>query len=348
MHFMNKKGKKVTIEDIAEMTGFSRGTVSRAFNQCLDINKDTRRMILEAARKLNYLPNPSARGLAKGRSECIGIVVPNLKNPFLAEMVSNMETSARAHGLSAILGIFNHDIEAQENILMRMASGQVDGIIITPCESPESIKQLNWINSRIPVVSLKHFEGLDCDAVMSNDKMAVRLVIEHLLACGHKKIAIVSPLEPKWSVKERLEAYNNTLDNMDVDYRKHIVCENIESYENSIILRPVVDELIRLKKKDGVSAIIAYDDIIALQLIKKLQLRGLSIPNDFAVAGIDDISFAKLGAVALTSAGAETTRLCEVAIGILTDRILSKKHDELRNVTLMPKLYSRESTEIKV
>ena len=344
---MKKQQKKVTIEDIAKMTGYSRGTVSRAFNQSVEINKDTRRKVLEAARKLNYFPNPSARGLAKGRSECIGIVVPDLKNPFLAELVSNMETAARQHGFSAILGIIDNSPEQQESILMRMASGQVDGIIITPCEHPDSIRQLNWINSRIPVISLKYFDGLDSDTVMSNDKMAVRMVLNHLVSSGHKKIAFVCPEAPKWSVKDRTDAYENALEMMGIEYQTRIKCPNIESHEDSSILAPVVDKLIKLKKDQQVSAILAYDDIIALHLIKKLQKRGLKVPEDFAVAGIDNISFGQLGAVALTSAAAEAGRLCEVAMEMLISRLKNKEQDEIRNITLKAKLYQRESTDFK-
>ena len=341
---MSNNPKKVTIEDIAKATGVSRGTVSRAFNQRSDINKNTRRKVLDAAQKLNYLPNPSARGLAKGKSECIGVVVPNLVNPFLAEMVTRIEASVRDHGMSAILGIVDQDIELQESVLVRMASGQVDGLLITPCEGLESIKQINWINKRIPVVSLKQFDGLECDTVMCNDNMAIKLIIEHLLELGHEKIVFVSPEIPEWSVKQRLNAFNNTLEMLNVKYRKHIQCSYGSHSDNDVVLASTVKELISLKKHEKVTAIVAYDDIIAMHLMKKLQDSGFPVPKSFSLAGIDNIAFSQFGPVSLTSAAADTGRLCEAAIEILINRLKNDNKDELRNVILKPKLFAREST----
>ncbi len=341
---MNNPKKKVTIEDIAKFTGVSRGTVSRAFNQRSDINKKTRRMVLEAAQKLNYLPNPSARGLAKGKSECIGIVVPNLLNPFLAEMVTRMETLIRAQGMSAILGIIDHDIELQESVLMRMASGQVDGLLITPCECPGSIKQLNWINKRIPVVALKHFDGLECDSVMCNDELAVKMMIEHLYGLGHRRIAFVSPDNPEWSVSMRRKAYENTIDGLPSGYIKHITCDYNDQRSDESRLDQVVEQIVHCKKSEGLTAVLAYDDIIAMLLMKKLLKAGYNIPKDLSIAGIDNIAFSQFGMVSLTSVAGDTVRLCELAIETLINRLKSGDSDDLRNVILKPRLYLREST----
>ena len=227
--------KKITIEDVAKASGVSRGTVSRAFNQRSDIKKGTRKKVLEIARDLNYLPNSSARGLAKGCSECIGIIVPDLLNPFFAEMVTFIEHSARKHNLSASLALTNGNLALQEEVMIRMASGQVDGIIITPCESNDSIKLLNWINNRIPVVALKNIDGLECDTVICNDNLATKLILEHLLKLGHKRIAFLSPELPLYSVEQRLNAYKSTLKSLELKYNRHFICDtekfNKENYD---------------------------------------------------------------------------------------------------------------------
>ena len=336
--------KKITIEDIAKATGVSRGTVSRAFNQRSDINKNTRRKILDAAQKLNYLPNQSARGLAKGKSECVGVVVPNLLNPFLAEMVTRLEVAVRAHGMSAILGIVDHDVELQESVLMRMASGQIDGLLITPCEGVESIKQINWINKRIPVVALKQFDGLDCDTVMCNDSMAIKLVVEHLLSLGHEKIVYISPRKPEWSVAQRLKAYHDSLDMLNINYKKHLHCNYNDHRDDNSELDKVIENLIKLKKRDMVTAVVAYDDIIAMQLIKQLHDRNMPVPEAFSIAGIDNIAFSQYGVVPLTSAACNTDKLCDAAIETLIYKLKNNDQDELRNVILKPKLYIRDSS----
>ena len=260
--------KKVSIEDIAKATGVSRGTVSRAFNQRSDIKKETREKVLEIARKLNYLPNSSARGLAKGCSECVGIVVPDLLNPFLSEMVTYIERSVRKHNLSASLALTDGEMPLQEDIMMRMAAGKVDGIIITPCENPESVKLVNWINTRVPVVALKQFEGMECDTVICNDNLASKLILEHLLDLGHQRIAFASPVSPGWSVGQRFDAYKHTLNSLGIKYNKHFVCNSGKTSTENCGFDEMVKALLKMPPEERPTAIFAYDDIIALHLIR--------------------------------------------------------------------------------
>lgn len=336
--------KKISIEDIAKASGVSRGTVSRAFNQRSDIKKETRDKVLEIARKLNYLPNSSARGLAKGCSECVGIVVPDLLNPFLSEMVTYIERSARKHNLSASLALTDDDLTLQESIMMRMAAGKVDGIIITPCESPESVKLINWINSRMPVVALKQFDGMECDTVICNDNLASKLILQHLLELGHTRIAFASPNEPIWSVGQRLDAYKSTMKSLGVKYNKHFVCETGASAQEKCGLEKLAKTLLQMPQEERPTAIFAYDDIIALHLIVALKAAGLSVPEDISVAGLDNISMGELASVPLTTAAASSSRLGEVAIDILHNKLKNDSQKEVSNITLIPELFVRSST----
>ena len=336
--------KKITIEDVAKASGVSRGTVSRAFNQRSDIKKETRKKILEIARDLNYLPNSSARGLAKGCSECIGIIVPDLLNPFFAEMVTSIERCARKHNLSATLALTNGNMTLQEEIMIRMASGQVDGIIITPCESNESIKLLNWINNRIPVVALKNIDGLECDTVVCNDSLATKLVMEHLLKLGHTRIAFLCPDAPLYSVEQRLGAYKNTLKSLGIKYNKHFICTTKESSKESCDFKKVVKTLLKMSPEERPTAIFAYDDIIALNLILALQNVGISVPEDISVAGFDNISMSELASVPLTTVAVDTARLGEAAIEILQNKLKHNNKKEVSNITLFSELFVRKST----
>ena len=336
--------KKISIEDIAIASGVSRGTVSRAFNQRSDIKKATREKVLEIARKLNYLPNSSARGLAKGCSECVGIVVPDLLNPFLSEMVTYIERSARKHNLSATLALTDGEMELQEGIMMRLAAGKVDGIIITPCENLESVKLINWINSRMPVVALKQFEGMECDTVICNDNMASKLILEHLLSLGHKRIAFASPEVPEWSVGQRLDSYKSTLKSLGVKYNKHFICDIGKAGQDHFGLEKVVKNVKQTAPADRPTAIFAFDDIIALHLIVALKLAGLSVPEDISVAGLDNISMGELASVPLTTAAASSARLGEVAVDILYNKLKNDSKKEVSNITLIPELFVRRST----
>ncbi|MEA2012582.1 MAG: LacI family DNA-binding transcriptional regulator [Verrucomicrobiota bacterium] len=335
--------KKVSIEDIAQASGVSRGTVSRAFNQRSDIKAETRDKVLDIARKLNYIPNSSARGLAKGCSECVGIVVPDLLNPFLSEMVTYIERSARKHNLSTSLALTDDEITLQERILISMASGKVDGIIITPCESDESIKFLNWINTRIPIIALKQFEGLECDTVICNDTLASKLVLEHLIDLGHRRIAFLSPEAPVFSVEQRLNAYKRTLNSLEIEYEKHFICHSKTFDKEEFDFTKLVKSLLQMPVGERPTAIFAYDDIIALNLIVALENAGFSIPRDISVTGFDNISMGKLSRVPLTSVAASSTRLGEIAIDLLHNK-LKNENEKVANITLIPKLFIRNST----
>jgi DNA-binding LacI/PurR family transcriptional regulator len=336
--------KKVSIEDIAKAVGVSRGTISRAFNQRSDIKKETRERVLEVARELNYLPNSSARGLAKGCSECVGIVVPDLLNPFLSEMVTYIERSARKHNLSASLALTDGDIALQERIMIRMASGQVDGIIITPCESNESVKLLNWINTRIPVVALKALDGMECDTVICNDSLAAKLILEHLLGLGHKRIAFLCPNIPLCSVGQRLGAYKSMLKSLGVKYNKHFICDTEKFNKENCDLGKVVKTLLKMSPDERPTAIFAYDDIIALHLIVTLKNAGLAVPEDISVVGFDNISMGELASVPLTTVAASNSRLGEVAIDLLHNKLKHNNKKEVSNITLIPELFVRTST----
>lgn len=333
--------KKVTIDEIAREVGVSRGTVSRAFNERSDINAKTREKVLRVAKELGYLPNTRARGLAKGRSECVGIVVPDITNPYLPEMVSSIERHARKRGFSCILGVSGDCVKLQSETVLRMASGQVDGIIMTPCEDSESVELMNLVSKRIPIIALKSLEGLECDVVMGHDKMALSLLIGHLADLGHERIAFLSPDAPRWTVKQRKDAFLEAIAQYKVPSKRHIMFPGDSDLEKA--LHEIAKDF--LGAKDAPTAVCAYDDIIAIRFIHELGKLGLKVPDDVSVTGFDDISFSEISAVPLTTVAVDSGRLGESAVETLCKRLEeSPRRMETRNIVLMPDLKVRGST----
>ncbi len=334
--------KKISIDDIAAVAGVSRGTVSRAFNEGSEINKKTRDRILKIASARNYFPNPSARSLAKGKTECVGIVVPDLKNPFMPEMVTAIEKSAKSHGLSALLAISDGNAQTQERILTRMASGQVDGILTTPCETPESVRLLNAVNAKVPVVCLKNFDGLRCSSVSFNDAHGIHLIIEHLYQLGHRRIAYLAPAELTWTVAARLEAYHAARGAFDLAYRRHI---EIPADYDATTWTKILGDVFEDTTEKVPTALVAFDDIIALYAINIIEACGKKVPSDISVAGFDNIAFASIAGVPLTTAWVDRERLGEAALDILVRLFKSQiRGEELHHITLLPELVARRST----
>ncbi len=333
----------VSIDSIANLAGVSRGTVSRSFNKRSDISPKTREKVLEIARKNHYFPNSSARGLARGRTETVGIVVPEIINPFLPEMITAIEKAAGKHEMSALLAITEGDISIQEKLLNKMASGQVDGILITPCESVESINMLNHINHKIPLVCLKNFAGLRCSSVSYDDGLGVRLLIEHLYELGHRRIAYIYPAGSRWTVKQRIDAYNVMLDLFSIEYRKLYEINDDPPFED--IWKQITKMIFDSCDHNMPTAILAFDDIIGMHLMKAAETAGYSVPRDISIAGFDNIAFSMLSSVPLTTVCVNRGRLGETAIDILIRQLRSEiKHEEIHHVTLTPELLVRKST----
>ncbi len=341
---MARKASKVTIYDIASAAGVSRGTVSRAFNGNTDINSETRQRIFDTAKRLHYVPNMNARGLAKGTTECIGVIMPDVLNPYISELVGVIEKSARAVGFSTHIALTHNDAELQQKLLLRMASGQVDGIIITPCESDESVRQINMINAKIPIVSLKFREKLECDTVMGADSDGIRMIMEHLHSAGAKKVAFLTISGQDWTHLERHEAYLSTAKKLGLDYTKTESIDYSEGWEEmeKDVIRIVAS---LFKRKDNApDAILAYDDILALVVINALRHSGIKVPDDVLVAGFDNIRLASVANMTLTSASVESSDIARFAIDILTQRLNSSSSSKVRHVRISPRLYVRDST----
>ncbi len=336
---------RISIDDIARFSGVSRGTVSRAFNERSDISRKTRAKVLEIARKHNYFPNNSARGLAKGKTECIGIVVPDLRNPFMPEMITAIEKAAMKHGFSALLAISDGNTEMQSSILTRMASGQVDGIITTPCETSESLRMLNAINPKIPVVSLKNFDGLRCSSVVYNDRIGVQQMIEHLVSLGHSRIAFVSPppSEARWTVSARYSAYDEILESMNLKYRMNY--ELFPDTNPSEMWKHIGKSIFDSGNRNPPTALLAFDDIIAIHLLKAAEAYGKKVPSDISIAGFDNISFSAISSIPLTTVCVNRERLGETAMDLLMRRLKKDiKPEELHHIVLLPELMIRSST----
>ncbi len=333
--------KRVSIADVSLAVGLSRGTVSRAFNRNRsDISDETRKRILEVSRRMGYFPNLSARGLVKGTTECIGVVIPDLRNPFLCEMVTEIENFASEKGYSALLALNDGDFQTQEAILSKMAAGQVDGIIITPCEERRTIASLNRIARKKPMVCLKKFAGLRCDMVSFDDAMGVQIMVEHLMAKGHSRIAYLCPDEPEWTVALRRSSFTAAM--KDAGLRPRVVSTG-DSEPGSAGFEKLVLELLEPTARP--TAIFAYDDFLAVHAIRILRGRGMKIPGDVSVAGFDNISLGELMEPRLSTVAIDGTALGKNAIETIFSKIEAKddKFERLHDVRLIPKLVERDS-----
>lgn len=335
--------KTVSIHDIARRTGVSRGTVSRAFNERADINPQTKAHILAVAQELNYRPNATARRLVRGRTDCIGLLVPDLSNPFLAELVTALEKQVRHQGLTAILALTHDQADLQDDALARMAAGLVDGLIVIPSETAHSVAALNQLNSRFPLVVTKELDGLLCDTVMGDDALAIRQLVDHLAALGHKRIAWVAPVAPEWSVHERLRVFEDArracrLKPVPGIWLRAGTGQSVNEIKTALAAR------FAATAAPPPTALVAYDDIIALHLVRTLRDMGVQIPGQLSVTGFDNITFAAMGEVPLTTVAFDVDEQARLALELLLQRLADRHEAPPTHRRISPTLCVRQST----
>ncbi|RMD74269.1 MAG: LacI family transcriptional regulator, partial [Lentisphaerae bacterium] len=311
---MTSKKSVISIHKIAELAGVSPGTVSRAFNDRSDISARTKQRILKLAQQYGYQPNRNARQLVKGSTETLGIVVPDLRNPFLAELAAMLEIAAREHNYHAIVAFTHDEDELQEQVLLRMGAGQVDGLIIVPAETQASVEMLNAFSQRLPVISLKALKGLKCDTVMADDDAGARLVLEHLHDLGHRHILYITPESPEWTVALRRNSLRSGL----VEYPSmRMISLNLPDQEmdrHHAILREALE--CHCRQACDISAVIAYDDFMALHIYSILSELKVAVPEQVSLIGFDDAEMVRLAGLELTSVSFDAEQTAQAALDL--------------------------------
>ena len=329
---------KVTQRMIAKEAGVSVNTVSRALNNKPDINPTTRRKILKIAKELGYVPNLLAKSLKSGETKTIGVIVSNLFNPFFGPVVYGIDEKIRKKGYSIIICNSDSDYKREEEAIATLVKKRVDGILITPVKR-SSLDASFLEKTKIPcVLMMSQFKAKNFDYVGFDDKMGTFLATEHLIKKGHKKILYLSG-PPSFSLsQDRLIGYKRALNKYGIKIEKSLIRSVTPKLEEGY---KVVKEL--LSKKFDFTAIVAFNDYIALGAMKAIFEHNLKIPDDIALVGHDDIEFASLATVPLTTVRLPKHLLGEKAAEILLSKMKGRKK-KAQHFFLKPELVIREST----
>ncbi|MEN3008843.1 LacI family DNA-binding transcriptional regulator [Pseudothermotoga sp.] len=328
------KKKFVTIRDIAEEAGVSINTVSRALNNKPDVSQETKRKILEIARRLGYIRNSDAVSFRKGMTRTIGVVFEDSSNPFYAEVFKGIEVSARKYGYQVILMNTERDyineIQAVDTLLQK----RVDGIIISPTQfDSKDIEQLAKLNYPFVILGV-HFEGNNLDEVYSNDFKGGYLATKHLLEKGRKKILMLNGYMYKSVAQMRYQGYLQALS--EYGLQPYLMVEIEEGYESAFA------KIMELKDADF-DAVFCFNDVFAIAILKAFRLLGKSVPRDVSVVGYDDISYAEFVQPPLTTVKIDKFLEGIVAFEMLYEKILGMR-TEPKQVILDVELVVREST----
>jgi len=330
--------KRVTIYDVAAQADVSIATVSLAMADSERISEETRSKVRAAVEEMGYIPHGPARALANRRTGVIGLVVSDNSNPFFAQIVRGAESYARTQHHSVLLTNSDEDGEREMECLTLLLSKGVDGIVL--CPTMTSAEPIQWLRSkRVPFVLVsRHMDDERCDYVISDNVAAGRLATRHLLSEGHRRIAHIMGPEHLSCARERLLGYRLELEEAGVEYDPQLV------FECDWRGCPLDVGLDRWWRADEpVTAVFAYNDLIAVDCISRLKQRDLRVPDDVAVVGHDDTFFASFCEPPLTTVAQPSFDLGARAVEIVLMRERGEADASPVHVVLEPRLVVRES-----
>ncbi|MCK5768557.1 MAG: LacI family DNA-binding transcriptional regulator [Candidatus Atribacteria bacterium] len=326
-----------TIKDVAKLAGVHPSTVSRVINNDSRISEKTKNKVIYVINKLGYTPNAIARGLKTKRTNTIGMLIPDITNPFFADLARGGEDEASENGFNVILCNSDEKLEKERTYLEILKEKRVDGLILGSVHiKDKSIFRLEKIKYPYILVS-RDIEGLDKNCIIVNDIAGGTMATEHLIKLGHRRIAhITGPLKVKSAIN-RLEGYRIALKKNHIEYKEELVEEGDFRIAGGY---KAMKKL--LKMSELPTAIFAANDLVAIGAMQAIQKRKYHIPKDFCIIGFDDIKLASFVYPTLSTIRQPMLEMGNLAVKTLL-RIIKGGEFNQKKVILKPELIVRES-----
>lgn len=334
-----------TIEDVASLAGVSIKTVSRVVNMEPNVRPVTRDRVQAAIRELAYQPNPSARGLASKRSYLVGLFYDNLmaESTYVVNVQRGVLARCRMEGYELLIHPFNYHQNGikglAEEINANVIKSRIDGVILTPPLSDlstvlESLKQLDKPQVRL---SPGHYQaGSPC--VYTDDCQAAKVMTEHLIQLGHKRINFITGHSDHLAVAHRQTGFIEAMTAAGLNADETSISQGSGTFESGA---DCAREL--LSRKLAPTAIFASTDEMAAGVMSVAHQLSYSIPRDLSVAGYDNSQIAHQIWPALTTVAQPVSEMAEIATGLLIDQLRGGKKS-ITQVAMQTELVLRDST----
>lgn len=324
--------RKATIVDVARAAEVSTGTVSHVLSGARYVRPETRARVEQAIGELGYRPSTIARALTSRRTKTVGMVVPDVTNPFFSDLIWQVERALTDSGYALIFGNSANDSERERRYLEGLLERQVDAaVLVVTAEADESL--IRRVAAEVPAVQVDR-EAVAADAVVGDNAAGTAAAVDHLVSLGHRRIALVNGDERLPTARERRAGFEAALARHGLSAVAHESGEFTLESGRALAARAL---------DAGPDAVLAGNDLIAMGVINAAAERGLRVPDDLSVVGYDDIAYA-----AFTSPPLTTVRQPGGEMGSETARLLLSRldgHDgPPRRVVVHPELVVRGST----
>jgi LacI family transcriptional regulator len=333
--------RRVTIKDIAREARLTPSSVSRALNDHPRISPETKAKVLHLAQKLNYSPNLFARGLVKKKTNLIGLLAYDFRNPFYAELTRSLQDTAQDLGYWVIQASTDDDREKADALIDSMVRTGVEGIIFASCKLQDKAVE-SLIRDDFPVVLVNRKLNKDLgDYVVLDNAYGAYLIVNHLINQGQNRIALISGPRSVSTSADRTQGYLKALKDRGLKIDRSIIKYGAFSQDTGFKYTKQLMSLLNPPR-----AIFCGDDAIALGAMKALGTLGLRVPEEVSVVGFDDAEISSHPLIKLTTVSQNLKKMGRLAAKTLIDRIEGRQKTPQR-ILLEPHLIIRRSCGYK-
>lgn len=336
------KMKRVTIKEIAEQLRLSVSTVSRALTDDKNIRRETKELVKEAARRLGYRPNPVAMNLKYGRTNTVGVIVPEMITPYASQVIGGIQEVLYREGIKVIIAESSESWERERESIATMERFMVDGIIASICDYKRNCEEyMRLQKSGMPLVFFDRIPyQMEVSQVVVDDYIKSFFLTEHLIRQGCKQIVHIKGPYHIYNSLERERGYRDAIKKFHLKHRDElIISSGVEFTDGAMAINGLLDKGVEF------DAIFAFTDTLAIGALNRLREVGIAVPQDVAVASFSGTVLSTIVHPQLTTVEPPLTQMGSEAARLILEKI-KEPHSPTRSIVLDADMVIRASTEI--
>ena len=326
-----------TMEDVARVAGVSTTTVSHVLNGTRPVSDQTTARVMAAIEETGYSQNTIARALARARTQSLGLAISGMANPYFGDLISSVEQAASRADHTLLLGDTHDDPEHELKIVRALVERRVDGLLLAPSAGAGEHALKYLATQSLPVVLLDRFMDASLDQIGSENVEPTAQLVDHLVSCGHSRIAMVVGSPQLSTTLERLAGYELGLERNGLAYEPELVASGESRRDAAAIATRMLLDL-----EAPPTAFISGNNAMTIGVLEGVQGRGLRVPDDIGLVGFDDFEWADFFSPRLTVIAQPVGELGAQAVDLLLSR-LEDPTLEPRTIRLPARFVHRDS-----
>ena len=309
--------KSTTVKDVAAAANVSRATAARALNGYGYVGSEAAERVLEAAARLGYRGNRVAQALRQGGLPIIGFVPGDIQNPFFARVAHDIDVAARGSKHNLLIASSEEDLEQERALLDNLRALNVRGMIVAPASANDNLHLARLVREGTPIVLIDRvLDDLPCDSVAVDNEGGAREAVEHLIANGHRRIALIHDDARIVTARDRQAGYVKALQAHGLPVDQRLIAVSSSTVQHAI------DATIRLfSQPERPTALFTVDSVMTTGALLALRSIGLTIPRDVSLIGFDDFDLATFTDPQITVVAQPVGKIGPVAVKMLLERI---------------------------